>query len=122
MLDAIRHTITLPTPERPIADPLEVSAVALPLALAREVHNALLGLALSERTQGLPALANVERLRVELRERIDAAGTTFRIYRDGSTAKLVVGESTVELTPEQLRGMAEALASMAADIERERER
>jgi hypothetical protein len=54
--------------------------------------------------------------------RIEAAQFTWRIIRDGSTAKLVVGESTLELTPEQLRGMAEALASMAADIERERER
>jgi hypothetical protein len=48
--------------------------------------------------------------------------TSFRIVRNGSTAKLVVGEISVELTPEQLRGMAEALASMAEDIERERER
>jgi len=72
--------------------------------------------------QGLPALANVERLRGELRERIEAAWTAFRIIRNGPTAKLVVGEISVELTPEQLRGMAEALASMAEDIERERER
>jgi hypothetical protein len=55
---------------------------------------------------------------------------TFRFARrDGApTATLIVSQATliasyveVELTPEQLRGMARALASMAEDIERERE-
>ena len=46
--------------------------ITIPLALAREVHNILLGLALSQRTEGLPARADAHRLRDELRGHIDA--------------------------------------------------
>jgi hypothetical protein len=51
---------------------MDDETITIPLALARELHNILLGLALSQRTEGLPARADAHRLRDELRARLDA--------------------------------------------------
>jgi hypothetical protein len=46
--------------------------ITIPLALAREIHNVLLGLAFSQRTEGLPARVDASRLLDDLRARVNA--------------------------------------------------